>query len=86
METGDQKPEAQPAGGPTPIGPERSGKLVVLVFVGAAVVLIGGSAALLRWARNKSYESLVQPPSATSAPVSPGSGSPSQAPETPPKP
>lgn len=53
-------------------GTVRSGKLVVVVFVLSAAGLIGGSAALLRWAKNRSYESLVHPPGVTSAPsVSP---------------
>lgn len=69
-------------------GTARSGKLVVIVFVLCAAGLIGGSAALLRWAKNKSYESLVHPPGVAAPPASgaPSGGSSSAAPQIPPKP
>ena len=70
-ESGDRNAEVKRRSPSPTVGPVRSGKLVVIVFVGAAAGLIGGSWALLRWAKNKSYESLVHPPGATAAPTLP---------------
>jgi hypothetical protein len=92
MNSGDLKPETPP-GTPeinartrSPVaGTYRSGKIVVLVFVFAAAGIIGGSAGLLRWAKNKSRNSLVHPPGVTSAPALPASPA-SPAPPAPPKP
>jgi hypothetical protein len=100
MKSGDQEPGTPDTSGTPEIkaragerspvaGTYRSGKIVVLVFVFAAAGLIGGSAGLLRWAKNKSRESLVHPPGVTSAPAlsaSPASPAASPAPQNPPKP
>jgi hypothetical protein len=56
----------QAASKPRLVGPERSGRVVVLVFVGAAAVVIAAGAWFLRWAGDLSHEGLV-PGASTSA-------------------
>ena len=87
------KETEQPVNKPSPgaerrvVGPERSGRLVVLVFVGSAALIIGAGWWFLRWAGDLSRESLV-PGTATSAsapalPPTPPSASPSPPPAAP---
>jgi hypothetical protein len=79
-EQADAVPRATESG--AIVGPERSGRVVVLVFIGAAVVVIAAGAWFLRWAGDLSHEGLVPGSTTSNSAVAPSHSPPASPPGT----